>query len=62
MGETDGSSRAARSAQPNIDTSERNPLNIHGRIAGVFNMGSQSEQSNKDENLVDLKAKCYYYL
>ena len=55
MGETDGSSRAARSAQPTNDNSERNPLNILGRIAGVFKLGSESEQLDESENLVDLK-------
>ena len=55
MGETDGSSRAARSAQANNDNSERNPLNILGRILGVFKLGSQSEQLDKNENFVDLK-------
>ena len=55
MGETDGSSRAARSAQPTNDNSERNPLNILGRIAGVFRFSSQSEQLDKNENFVDLK-------
>ena len=54
MGETDGSSRAARSAQANNDNSERNPLNILGRILGVFKLGSQSEQLDKNENFVDL--------
>ena len=55
MGETDGSSRAARSAQPSNDNSEQNPLNILGRIAGVFKLGSQSVQLDKSENFVDLK-------
>ena len=54
MGETDGSSRAAHSAQPTNDNSERNPLNILGRILGVFKLGSQSEQLDKNENFVDL--------
>ena len=54
MSETDGSSRAARSAQANNDNSERNPLNILGRILGVFKLGSQSEQLDKNENFVDL--------
>ena len=55
MGETDGSSRAAHSAQPTNDNSERNPMNILGRIAGVFKLGSQSVQLDKSENFVDLK-------
>ena len=55
MGETDGSSRAARSARPTNDNSERNPLNILGRIAGVFKLGNQSVQLDKSENFVDLK-------
>ena len=55
MGETGGSSRAARSAQPTNDNSERNPLNILGRIAEVFKLGSQSVQLDKSENFVDLK-------
>ena len=55
MGETDVSSRAAHSAQPTNDNSERNPMNILGRIAGVFKLGSQSVQLDKSENFVDLK-------
>ena len=55
MGETDGSSRAARSAQPTNDNSERNLLSILGRIAGVFKLGNQSVQLDKSENFVDLK-------
>ncbi len=55
MGETDGSSRAARSAQPTNDNSERNPLNVLGRIAGVFKLGNQSVQLDKSENFVDAK-------
>ena len=55
MGETDGSSRAARSAQPSNDKSEQNPLNILGRIAGVFKLGNQSVQLDKSENFVNLK-------
>ena len=55
MGETDGSSRAAHSAQPSNDNSEQKPLNILGRIAGVFRFSSQSEQLDKNENFVDLK-------
>ena len=55
MGETDGSSRAARSAQPSNDNSERNPSTILGRIARVFKLGSQSEQLDKNENFLDLK-------
>ena len=57
MGETDGPSSAARSAQPNDDNSERKPLNILGRIARVFKLGSQVEQFDKKENFVDLKRK-----
>ena len=55
MGETDGSSRAARSAQPTNDNSEQNPLNILGRIAGVFKFSSKSVKFDKNENFVDLK-------
>ena len=55
MGETDGSSRAAHSAQPTNHKSEQNPLNILGRIAGVLKLGSQSERLGKDENFVNLK-------
>ena len=55
MSGTDGSSRAARSAQPTNDNSERNLLNILGRIAGVFKLGNQSVQLDKSENFVDLK-------
>ena len=55
MGETDGSSRAAHSAQPTNDNSERNLLNILGRIAGVFKLGNQSVQLDKSENFVDSK-------
>ena len=55
MGETDGSSRAAHSAQPTNDKSEQIPLNILGRIAGVLKLGRQSERLGKDENFVNLK-------
>ena len=57
MGETDGPSSAAHSAQPNDDNSERKPLNILGRIARVFKLGSQVLQFDKKEYFVDLKRK-----
>ena len=53
MGVTDGSSRAARSAQLDNNNSERNPSTILGRIARVFKLGSQSEQLDKNENFLD---------
>ena len=55
MGETDGSSSAARRAQPHDVNSERKPLSILGRIAGIFKSGGQVEQLDKNENFVDLK-------
>ena len=55
MGETDGSSSAARRAQPHDDNSERKSLSILGRIAGIFKFGGQVEQLDKNENFVDLK-------
>ena len=55
MSDTDGSSSAARSAQPNNKNSERKPLNILVRFAGLFSFGNQVEQLDKNENFVDLK-------
>ena len=57
MGDTDGSSRAARSAQQNNGDSEKKLVNILARLAGLFSFGNKVEQLNKDENLVDLKIK-----
>ena len=55
MNETDGSSSAARSAQSNNDISDRKPLNILERIAGIFRFGSKEEQLDKNEKFVDPK-------
>ena len=56
MGDKDGSSSAARSAQLNNDNSEK-PVNILARVAGLFSFGNKVEQLNTNENLVDSKRK-----
>ena len=55
MGDTDGSSSAARSAQLKNGNSEKKPVNIFSRIAGLFSFGIKVEQSDTNENLVNLK-------
>ena len=56
MGDKDGSSGAARSAQLNNGNSEK-PVNILARVAGLFSFGNKVEQLNTNENLVDSKRK-----
>ena len=56
MGDKDGSSGAARSAQLNNGNSEK-PVNILARVAGLFSFGNKVEQLNTNENLVDYKRK-----
>ena len=55
MGDTDGSSSAARSAQRKNDNSKQKPLNILARIARIFSSGNQIEQVDTNENSADLK-------
>ena len=55
MGDTDGSSSAARSAQRNNGNSEKKPVNILARVAGLFSFGNKVEQLNTNEDLVHLK-------
>ena len=55
MGDTDGSSSAARSAQLKNDNSKQKPLNILARIARLFSLGSQLDQLDTNENIADLK-------
>ena len=55
MGDTDGSSSAARSAQLNNGNSEKKPVNILTRIAGLISFDNKSKQSNTNENTVGLK-------
>ena len=55
MGDTDGSSSAARSAQLKNINSKQKPLNIFARIAGLFSLGNQLERLDTNENMTDLK-------
>ena len=55
MGDTDGSSSAARSAHLNNGNSEKKPVNILARVAGLFSFGNKAEQLNTNENTVGLK-------
>ena len=55
MGDTDGSSSAARSAQLKNDNSKPKPLNILARIARLFSFGNKVKQLDTNENFVDLK-------
>ena len=55
MGDTDGSSGAARSALLNNGNSEKKPANLLARIAGLFTFSNKVEQLNTNENLGDLK-------
>ena len=54
MGDTDGSSSAARSAQLKNDNSKQKPLNILARIARLFSLGNQVKQLDTNENFADL--------
>ena len=55
MGDTDGSSSAARSAHLNNGNSEKKSINMLARVAGLFSFGNKAEQLNTDENTVGLK-------
>ena len=55
MGDTDGSSSAARSAQLKNDNSKPKPLNILARIARLFSLGNKVKQLDTNENFADLK-------
>ena len=55
MGDTDGSSSAARSAQLKNDKSKQEPLNILARIVRLLTLSSQVEQLDTEENFADLK-------
>jgi len=56
MGDTDGSSRAAHSAQPKNINSKRKPVNILERIARLFSFRSQAEQLDTNKNFEDSKS------
>ena len=55
MGDTDGSASAARSAHQNKGKSEKKPVNILARVAGLFSFGNKAEQLNTNENTIGLK-------
>ena len=55
MGDIDGSSSAARSAQPKSDNSKLKSFNIIARIKGLFLFGSKVEPFDSNENFVDIK-------
>tara|TARA_B100000242_G_scaffold280590_1_gene240096 strand:+ start:317 stop:1216 length:900 start_codon:yes stop_codon:yes gene_type:complete len=56
MGDTDGSSSAARSAQLKNDNSTQKQSNILARIAKLLSLGKQVKQSDPNENFADLRA------
>ena len=55
MGDTDGSSRAAHSAQPSNFNSKRKTVNIIARIAGLFSLSSTTVQLDVNKNFIDNK-------
>ena len=55
MGETDGSSSAAHSAQLKKEHSKQKPFNILARLARLFSSSNRVEQLDINENLVDLE-------
>ena len=55
MGDIDGSSRAAHSAQQSNFNLKRKPVKFLARIAGWFSFGSQAEQLDTNKILVDPK-------
>ena len=55
MGDIDGSSSAARSAQPKRGNSKLKSSNIIARIKGLFLFGSKVEPFDSNENFVDIK-------
>ena len=56
MGDTDGSSSAARSAQLKNDNSTLKQSNILARIANLLSLGKQVKQLDPNENFADLRA------
>ncbi len=56
MGDTDGSSSAARSAQLKNDNSTQKQSNILARIAKLLSLGKQVKQLDPNENFADLRA------
>ena len=56
MGDTDGSSSAARSAQLKNDNSTLKQSNILARIAKLLSLGKQVKQLDPNENFADLRA------
>jgi len=56
MGDTDGSSSAARSAQLKNDNSKQKQSNILARIAKLLSLGKQVKQLDPNENFADLRA------
>ena len=56
MGDTDGSSSAARSAQLKNDNSTLKQSNILSRIAKLLSLGKQVKQLDPNENFADLRA------
>ena len=55
MGDTDGSSSAARSAQLKNDNSTQKQSNILARIAKLLSLGKQVKQLDPNENFADLR-------
>ena len=56
MGDTDGSSSAARSAQLKNDNSTQKQSNILARIAKLLSLGKQAKHLDPNENFTDLRA------
>ena len=56
MGDTDGSSSAARSAQLKNDNSTQKQSNIFARISKLLSLGKQVKQLDPNENFADLRA------
>ena len=55
MGDTDGSSSAARSAHLNNGNSEKKSINMLARVAGLFLFGNKADQLKTNKNTVGLK-------
>ena len=55
MGDTDGSSSAARSAQLNEGNSQKKTVTVLARVAGLFSFGNKTEQLNTNESTVGVK-------
>ena len=56
MGDTDGSSSAAHSAQLKNIKSKRKPKSFFARIAGWLSFGDLQNEPDKTQNLENLKA------